>query len=51
MAYTRKRWVGFPKVHSCGEKREAEKFIRDVKRKYKKAKLPPPRMKIKKICY
>ena len=51
MAYSRGRWVGFPAVHSYGEKRRAEKFIRDVGKKYKQAKLLPPKLKVKKVCY
>ena len=51
MAHSRGRWVGFPRVHSYGEKRLAEKFIRGVRKEYKKASLPPPKLKVKKICY
>ena len=51
LAYSRGRWVGFPRVHSYGMKTKAEIFIRKVRRKYKDAGLPPPRMKIKTITY
>ena len=51
MAYSKGKWVGFPRVHSYGEEARAKKFIRDVKKKYKKASLLPPRLKVKKVCY